>query len=122
MVLPNDIDLCFYCFFACTCAVLIQAFRVEAKLDGQALPGHFDGLLLEVVPKRPVAEHLEVGVVVHVFAHVVQVVVLAPCPDALLRVDRRFHPVPEEEGGGDIRTPRNVQQQNIIIAQKQCDE
>ena len=50
---------------------------------GQELPGVGDGLLLEVVPKRPVAQHLEEGVVVHIFAHIVQVVVLATGPDAL---------------------------------------
>ncbi len=38
---------------------------------------------LEVVAEGPVAKHLEEGVVVHVLAHVVQVVVLASRPDAL---------------------------------------
>ena len=42
---------------------------------------------LEVVAKGPVAEHLKEGVVVHILADVIEVVVLAACTDALLAVD-----------------------------------
>ena len=45
-----------------------------------------DRFLLEVIAERPVAEHLEEGVVVGVLADVVEVVVLAAGADALLRV------------------------------------
>lgn len=49
----------------------IQAGRVQFVDLSQQLPGPRDGLLLEVVPKRPVAQHLKEGVVVHVLAHIV---------------------------------------------------
>lgn len=40
-------------------------------------PGPTDGFLLEIVPKGPVAKHLKEGVVVHILADIVKVVVLA---------------------------------------------
>lgn len=43
---------------------------------GQQLPSPADGFLLEVVAKGPVAQHLKEGVVVHVLADIVQVIVL----------------------------------------------
>jgi hypothetical protein len=43
-------------------------------------------LYLEVVPEGPVAKHLEKGVVVHVLAYIVQIIVFSTCPDALLGV------------------------------------
>ena len=49
----------------------------------QQLPGPRDGLALEVVPKGPVAQHLKEGVVVHILAHVIQVIMLAASADAL---------------------------------------
>mmetsp|Transcript_12867 Transcript_12867/g.42976 ORF Transcript_12867/g.42976 Transcript_12867/m.42976 type:complete len:420 (+) Transcript_12867:1711-2970(+) len=64
----------------------VQSVRVQAKGHGEALPGHGDGLLLEVVAEAPVAQHLEEGVVVEVLAHVVEVVMLAARADALLRI------------------------------------
>ena len=56
---------------------------------GQQFPGPGDGFLLVVVAERPVAEHLEEGVVRVVAADVVQVVVLAGHAHALLRSRRR---------------------------------
>ena len=53
---------------------------------GQQRPRPLDRFLLEVVTETPVAEHLEEGVVVIVFAHVIEVIVLAARADALLRV------------------------------------
>lgn len=41
---------------------------------------------LEIIPKGPGPQHLKEGVVVHIFPHVIQVVVFAPCSDALLSV------------------------------------
>lgn len=43
-------------------------------------------LHLEVVSKRPVAQHLEEGVMVHVSAHVLHVVVFSASTNALLTV------------------------------------
>lgn len=54
---------------------LCKRFRAAARL-----------VYLEIIPKGPGPQHLKEGVVVHIFAHVIQVVVLAPCSDALLSV------------------------------------
>jgi hypothetical protein len=51
---------------------------IEATCLGEQLPGPGDGLLLEVVPKGPVPQHLKESVVVRVLAHIIQVIVL-PC-------------------------------------------
>lgn len=45
----------------------------------EQLPCPADGLLLEVVPKRPVSQHLKECVVVHILANIIQVIVLATC-------------------------------------------
>ncbi len=52
---------------------------------GDQLPGVGDGVLLEVVAKAEIAQHLEEGVVAIGEAHVLQVVVLAAGAHALLR-------------------------------------
>lgn len=44
------------------------------------------GAHLEVIPERPGAQHLEEGVMIDILAHVVQVVVLPPSPDAFLGI------------------------------------
>lgn len=49
----------------------------------QQLPGKANRALLEVVSKGPVAQHLKEGVVVHILANIVQVIVLASCSYAL---------------------------------------
>lgn len=41
---------------------------------------------LEIISKRPGAQHLKEGVMVDIFAHVIQVIVFAPSPDALLGI------------------------------------
>jgi hypothetical protein len=64
----------------------VEAVGGRAPDLGQQLPGPVDGLLLEVVAERPVAQHLEEGVVVGVLADVLEVVVLAAGADALLAV------------------------------------
>mmetsp|Transcript_57753 Transcript_57753/g.137441 ORF Transcript_57753/g.137441 Transcript_57753/m.137441 type:complete len:290 (+) Transcript_57753:2218-3087(+) len=66
----------------------VEAVRRELVHDSEELPRPRDALLLEVGRERPVAEHLEEGVVVDVLAHVVEVVVLAARADALRRVGR----------------------------------
>ena len=64
-----------------------DAVAVEAEHLGDELPGPRDGLGLEVVAEAEVAEHLEEGEVAARAADLVEVVVLAPGPHALL--DRR---------------------------------
>ena len=44
-------------------------------------------MYLEEVPKGPIAEHFEEGVMISILADIVKVVVLAPCTDTLLGVD-----------------------------------
>ena len=66
----------------------------------QKLPSPFDGFLFEVVPKRPIAEHFEKGMVVSVESNVFEVVVLASGSDALLGVRssvERSHLIPEKK-------------------------
>ena len=96
------------CFLVESCAVFlvagedggVKARLVELHHLGEELPGVGDGLFLEIVAERPVAEHLEHGVVVSVAADLFQVVVLAGDTEALLRVGhtRKFAGrVPEED-------------------------
>jgi len=66
----------------------VEPFRIEFELLREAFPGHVNGSLFKVVSKGPVSEHFEKGVVVHVLAHVVQIVVFASRANALLAVDR----------------------------------
>ena len=49
----------------------------------EKLPGVADGFILEVVSKRPVAQHLKEGVMVHILSHIIQVIVLATSSNAL---------------------------------------
>ena len=52
----------------------------------EVFPCHIDGALLEIVSKRPVAKHLEHGVVICVVTNFLQVVMLSAHAQALLRV------------------------------------
>ena len=61
--------------------------RREAPDPGDQLPGELDRLRLEVVAEREVAEHLEEGVVARRRSDVLEVVVLAGHPQALLHRD-----------------------------------
>ena len=64
----------------------IQAFRIQAEYIHQELPRPVDSLFLEVVAERPVAEHLEHGVVVGVEPDLLKVVMLAADAQTFLRV------------------------------------
>ena len=68
----------------------IQVLRVDFQHVHQVFPGPGNGFFLEVVAERPVAQHLEHGVVVGVVADLLQVVVLAADAKALLRVGHPF--------------------------------
>ena len=52
----------------------------------QQLPRPLDSLFLEIVAERPVAEHLEHGVMIGVMPHFIEVVVLARYAKTLLRI------------------------------------
>ena len=62
----------------------MQPIRRQLPYLGEQRPGERDGVLLEVVPEREVPQHLEEGVVSQGRAHVVEIVVLAAHPHALL--------------------------------------
>ena len=64
----------------------VQTILGQAVHAGEQFPRPLDRLLLEVVAEAPVAQHLEERVVIHVAAHILEVVVLAAGADALLRV------------------------------------
>ncbi len=66
----------------------VQPIRRQRPDVGQQLPGEPDRLGLEVVPEREVAEHLEERVVAQRGADILEVVVLAADPHALLRAGR----------------------------------
>jgi hypothetical protein len=57
----------------------------QAPLLGQEIPGEFDRMLLEVVAKGEIAEHLEEGVVARGKADIVEIIVLAAGAYAFLR-------------------------------------
>src|SRR5260221_2484766 len=65
----------------------VQPVRRELPTFYEEFPGPFDSLLLEVVAKAPVPEHLKKCVVVGVESDVIQVVVFTNCANALLGVD-----------------------------------
>ena len=65
-----------------------QPFARDAQVAGQEVPGEEDRVALEVVPERPVAEHLEEGVVARRPPDLLEVVVLAGDAQAALVVDR----------------------------------
>mmetsp|Transcript_3069 Transcript_3069/g.8674 ORF Transcript_3069/g.8674 Transcript_3069/m.8674 type:complete len:252 (+) Transcript_3069:2299-3054(+) len=68
----------------------VQSFGVEFEFLREALPGHVNGPLFEVITKGPVSQHFKKGVMVHVLSDVVQVIVLASRANAFLCVDGAF--------------------------------
>ncbi len=57
----------------------------QAELLGDEVPGQLDRAILEIVPEREIAEHLEKRVMPRGVADIVEVVVLAARPHAFLR-------------------------------------
>ena len=86
----------------------VQTILGQAVHAGEQFPRPLDRLLLEVVAEAPVAQHLEERVVIHVAAHILEVVVLAAGADALLRVH-----------GPRVRT-RSATQENILELVHAC--
>ena len=62
----------------------IEIGRIELKHINKILPCHIDSAFLEVVAERPVAEHLEHGMVVCVVAYFLKVVMLSAYTQTLL--------------------------------------
>ena len=65
-----------------------QPLRRQAEFLGDQVPGELDGVVLEIIAEREVAEHLEEGVVARGVADIVEVVVLAAGAHAFLRRHR----------------------------------
>ncbi len=65
----------------------MDPFFGQTPLLGKQLPSPRDGLLLVVISKGPVAEHLEEGVVGIVGPDILEIVVFARYAHAFLRVD-----------------------------------
>ena len=65
-----------------------QALGRQLPHPGQQLPGPGNGVLLEIVAERPVAQHLEKGVVAGGVADRIEIVVLAAGAQAALDVGR----------------------------------
>src|SRR5215467_8386722 len=63
----------------------LEAVLGEAEVAGEELPAELDGVFLEVIAEGEIAQHLEEGVVPGGPAHVLEIVVLASRPHALLR-------------------------------------
>ena len=64
----------------------VEVFGIQFQNVNEILPSQIDGAFLEVVAKRPVAQHFEHGVVVGVVADLLKVVVLTTDAQALLCV------------------------------------
>ena len=64
----------------------IETLRRELPTLNEQFPGPGDRLLLEVIAKGPISQHLEEGVVVSVEPDILEVVMLAAGADALLGV------------------------------------
>src|ERR1700724_2720027 len=59
-------------------------FLRNLQFPGAELPGEGNGFALEIIAKGEVAEHLEEGVVPVRAARLLEIFVLAACPDAFL--------------------------------------
>src|SRR5262249_36275783 len=66
----------------------LEAVLGEAEVPGEELPAELDGVFLEVIAEGEIAQHLEEGVVPGGASHVLEIVVLASRPHALLRGSR----------------------------------
>ena len=88
---------------------------------GQQLPGPGDGFLLVIIAERPIAQHLEEGVVVGIVPYVLQIVMLAGDPQALLGIysPRVFPFLQTQEDVLELIHPRVGEQQRGIIARHQ---
>ncbi len=64
----------------------VQTLGIEFQYVHEIFPGEVDGLFLEIIAERPVAKHLEHGVMISVVTHFLKVVVLARHAKALLAV------------------------------------
>ena len=64
----------------------IQTIFVELQYFGEIFPSPVDGFLLEIIAKRPVAQHFEHGMMIGIVTYFFQVVVLTADAQTFLRV------------------------------------
>ena len=64
----------------------VEVLLVDMHHFGEEFPSVGNGFFLEVITERPVAEHLEHGVVICIVSHLFQVVVLAAYTQAFLSI------------------------------------
>jgi len=98
-----------------------QAFRRQAEFLREQFPGPGNGLLLEVVAKRPVAQHLEEGVVARGVADLIEVVVLAAGAQAALHISgaRVAGLLAAEEHVLELHHARVGEQQRRVVGRHQ---
>ena len=94
-----------------------DALGVEAQARGDEVPGEGAGVRLEVVAEAEVAHHLEEGEVAAGAPHLVEVVVLAACTDALLDGDGPVpgRPLLADEVGLEGHHPRHGEEQRRVV-------
>ena len=102
----------------------------KSHILGEKLPRKLDGLLLIVIPERPVAQHFKKGVMRGVPSDLVQIVVLARHADAFLGrngpdivplfpsqedILELIHPrIGEQQGGVVVRDHRPASHKRVI--------
>ena len=62
-----------------------QFFGWQTIFPGDQVPGHFDGMVLEIVTEGEISQHLEKRVMPRRIADILQVIMLAASPNAFLR-------------------------------------
>src|SRR6185503_981128 len=94
-------------------------FRIDAELSRDEHPAETNRVALEVVAERKVAEHLEKRVVPRGMTDLLQVVVLAPGPNTLLRrrgpTGARGRLLEPEEHLLELHHPRIREQQRGVV-------
>ena len=64
----------------------VQPVRSQPEYVHEQLPGPPDGFLLEIIPERPVAQHLEERMMVRIETDLFEIVVLSGYPETFLGV------------------------------------
>lgn len=77
---------CTHCHLYSLLFFMLAAKIETAKHNICNLTDFTVGTNLEVVSKGPVSQHFKECVMVDIFADIIQIIVLSPCPDTFLRV------------------------------------
>jgi hypothetical protein len=79
----------------------IQSLRINPINLGQQLPRILNRLLFKIITKTPTSQHFKKRMMVRIPPHIVQIIMLPPRPDALLRIHGSFPPS-HGRGGGHL--------------------